>query len=116
MDGEKEEEEETRKLPTTRRQLEHMHLVFRTNLLMAILSFPSMPKLNITHLDLEDWYRWFWGKDIADRRPPPSEQVLLYAERNAWRGDPQLGLRGNGPQRSHDATTTGHPFLDKRGL
>ena len=44
-----------------------------------------MPKLNITHRDLEDWYRWFWGKDIADRRPPPSEQVLLYAERNAWR-------------------------------
>ena len=86
VDGwEKEEEEETRKLPTTRRQLEHMHLVFRTNLLMAILSFPSMPKLNITHRDLEDWYRWFWGKDIADRRPPPSEQVLLYAERNAWR-------------------------------
>ena len=85
VDGwEKEEEEETRKLPTTRRQLEHMHLVFRTNLLMAILSFPSMPKLNITHRDLEDWYRWFWGKDIADRRPPPSEQVLLYAERNAW--------------------------------
>ena len=85
VDGwEKEEEEETRKLPTTRRQLEHMHLVFRTNLLMAILSFPSMPKLNITHGDLEDWYRWFWGKDIADRRPPPSEQVLLYAERNAW--------------------------------
>ena len=65
---------------TTRRQLEHMHLVFRTNLLMAILSFPNMPKLNITHRDLEDWYRWFWGKDIADRRPP-SEQVLLYAER-----------------------------------
>ena len=35
VDGwEKEEEEETRKLPTTRRQLEHMHLVFRTNLLI----------------------------------------------------------------------------------
>ena len=44
VDGwEKEEEEETRKLPTTRRQLEHMHLIFRTNLLMAKLSFPSMP-------------------------------------------------------------------------
>lgn len=34
---------------------------------------------------LEDWYRWFWGRDIADRRPAPNEQVLLYAERNAWR-------------------------------
>jgi hypothetical protein len=46
---------------------------------------PSMPKLNVTHRDLEDWYRWFWGRDIADRRPAPNEQVLLYAERNAWR-------------------------------
>jgi hypothetical protein len=57
-----------RRLPTTRRQLEHMH--------------PSLPKLNATHRDVEDWYRWFWGRNIADRRPPPSEQVLLYAERN----------------------------------
>ena len=69
VDGwEKEEEEEMRRLPTTRRQLEHMH--------------PSLPKLNATHRDVEDWYRWFWGRNIADRRPPPSEQVLLYAERN----------------------------------
>ena len=71
VDGwEKEEEEETRKLPTTQRQLEHM-LVFRTNLLMAILSFPSMPELNVTHRDLEDWYRWFWGRDIVDRALHP---------------------------------------------
>ena len=86
VDGwEKEEEEETRKPPSTRRQLEHMHLVFRNNLLMAMLAFPSMPKLNATYQDLEEWYRWFWGKDIADRRPPPSENTLLWAERNAWR-------------------------------
>ena len=86
VDGwEKEEEEETRKPPSTRRQLEHMHLVFRNNLLMAMLAFPSMPKLNATYQDLEEWYRWFWGKDIADRRPPPSENTLRWAERNAWR-------------------------------
>lgn len=39
------EEEETRRPPTTRRQLEHMHSVFRTNLLMAMLPFPSLTKL-----------------------------------------------------------------------
>ena len=27
--------------------------------------------------------------------------------------DPQLGLRGDGPQRSHVTTTTRHPILDK---
>ena len=83
---------------------------------MAILSFPSMPKLNITHWDLEDWYRWFWGKDIADRRPPPSEQVLLYAERKCMERDPQPGLWGHGPQGSHDTTSAGHPLLDEGGL
>ena len=96
VDGwEKEEEEETRKLPTTQRQLEHM-LVFRTNLLMAILSFPSMPELNVTHRDLEDWYRWFWGRDIVDRGPTPAEQVLPYAERNAWREIHNLVYGGMG--------------------
>ena len=24
--------------------------------------------------DLEEWYTFFWGKDIADRKPAPSEQ------------------------------------------
>eukprot|EP00435_Cladocopium_sp_Y103_P021864 s134_g5.t1 len=97
VDGwEKEEEEEVRKPPSTRRQLEHMHTVFRNNLMMAILLFPSMPKLNATHRDLEDWYRWFWGRDIADRKPQPSEQVLLYAERNAWREIHNLVFGGMG--------------------
>ena len=36
---------DTGSYPPTRRQLEHMHLIFRTNLLMAILSFPSMLKV-----------------------------------------------------------------------
>ena len=84
VDGwEKEEEEETRKLPTTRRQLEHMHLVFRTNLLMAILSFPSMPKLNITHWDLQDWYRWFWGK--TDVRHPVNKCSFMRREMHGER-------------------------------
>ena len=78
----------------TQKQLEHMHLVFMTNLLMAILSFPSMPELNVTHRDLEDW--WFWGRDIADRHPTPTEQVLLYAERNAWREIHNLVYGGMG--------------------
>lgn len=97
VDGwEREDEEETRKMPTTRRQLERMHTVFRNNLLMSMLSFPSMPKLNATHRDLEDWFRWFWGRDIADRKPQPSEQVLLWAERNAWREIHNLVYGGMG--------------------
>ena len=82
---EREEEEEERKVPTTREQLERARLVFRNTLLMCLSSFPQFTQFNVEFQDLEDWYRFFWGKDIADRKPPPSETVLLYAERNAWR-------------------------------
>ena len=44
VDGfEKEEEEEERANPQTRRQLERMHMVFRNNLLMCTLAFPQFP-------------------------------------------------------------------------
>ena len=82
---EREEGEEERKVPTTREQLKRAHLVFRNTLLMCLSSFPQFTQFNVQFQDLEDWYRFFWGKDIADRKPPPSETVLLYAERNAWR-------------------------------
>ena len=62
-----------------------MHMVFRNNLYMCLISFPQHPQLNVTKLDLDDWYEWFWGKDIAERKPSPSESTLVYAERNAWR-------------------------------
>ena len=81
----REDEEEERKPPSTREQLKRAHLVFRNTLLMCTTSFPQFAHFNATYQDLEDWYAFFWGKDIAERKPPPSETVLLYAERNAWR-------------------------------
>ncbi|CAE7365727.1 unnamed protein product, partial [Symbiodinium necroappetens] len=86
VDGwDKEEEEEERKLPTTRRHLDRMHRVFRNNLSMCLLAFPQFSQFDVSKHDLDDWYDWFWGPDIAGRTPTPSEKTLLYAERNAWR-------------------------------
>ena len=82
---EREEEDEERKAPTTREQLKRAHTVFRNSLLMCIISFPQFAHFDAKYQDLEEWYSFFWGKDIADRKPQPSEMVLLYAERNAWR-------------------------------
>eukprot|EP00435_Cladocopium_sp_Y103_P060109 s690_g21.t2 len=82
---EREDEDEERKAPTTRDQLKRAHQVFRNTLLMCVISFPQFSQFDVKHQDLEDWYAFFWGKDIADRKPAPSESVLLYAERNAWR-------------------------------
>ena len=60
VDGfEKEEEEEARANPQTRRQLERMHMVFRNNLLMCTLAFPQFQQFDITKSDLDEWYDWF---------------------------------------------------------
>ena len=86
VDGwEKEEEEEERAAPTTRRQLERLHLVFRNTLLMCLAAFPQFPQFNLTKEDLDSFYDWFYGPELGGRRPSPPEQTLLIEERNAWR-------------------------------
>ena len=66
VDGwEKEEEEEERREPITRRQLERMHMVFRNTLLMCISAFPQFKQFDVTKDDLDEWYDWFWGRDIS---------------------------------------------------
>ena len=70
--------------PTSRRQLERLHLTFRTTL-MCTAALPQFGNLRVTKEELDDWYAWFYGEDIAGRKPPPSDTALLFAERNAWR-------------------------------
>ena len=66
VDGfEKEEEEEERPNPQTRRQLERMHTVFRNNLLMCMLAFPQFQQFDLDNSDLDEWYDWFYGPEIA---------------------------------------------------
>ena len=43
VDGWEKEDEEERSAPTTRRQLERLHLVFRNTLLMCLAAFPQFP-------------------------------------------------------------------------
>ena len=86
VDGwDREDEEEVRSHPASRRQLERLHQIFRTTLLMCTAALPQFGNLKVTKAELDDWYDWFYGEDIAGRRPPPSDTTLLFAERNAWR-------------------------------
>ena len=71
--------------PTSWRQPERLHLTFRTTLLMCTAALPQFGNLRVTKEELDDWYAWFYGEDIAGRKPPPSDTTLLFAERNAWR-------------------------------
>ena len=60
---EKEEEEEERANPQTRRQLERMHMVF--HILMCTLAFPQFQQFDITKSDLDEWYDWCYGPSIT---------------------------------------------------
>ena len=72
VDGwEKEEEEEERAAPTTRGQLERLHLVFRNTLLMCIAAFSQFPQFDLTKEDMDSFYDWFYGPTVAGRRPSP---------------------------------------------
>ena len=65
------DEEETRPDPRTRRQLERMHTVFRTTLLMCIAGQPQFAHLRLSKETLEEWYEWFYmGKTSRVDDPP----------------------------------------------
>ena len=71
VDGwDREDEEEVRSHPTSRRQLERLHQTFRTTLLMCTAALPQFGNLKVTKAELDNWYDWFYGEDIAGRRPP----------------------------------------------
>jgi hypothetical protein len=80
-----EDDEEFRSNPTTMRQLERLHRVFQTNLLMCIYAFPQFSELEIEKRELDEFYNWLYGPTIASRMPQPSIQTVMMAERNAWR-------------------------------
>ena len=75
---EKEEEEEERAAPTTRRQLERLHLVFRNTLLMCLAAFPQFPQFNLTKEDLDSFYDWFYGPELGGRRPSLRNRHCLW--------------------------------------
>jgi hypothetical protein len=81
----RDEEEEERQQPQNRRQLERMHQVFQTSLLMCLFAFPQFQQFNVSKQDMDSWYSWFHGPAMASRDPMPPVYVLIQAERNAWR-------------------------------
>ena len=108
----REEEEEERRNPTTYEQLKRAHQVFRNTLLLCTTAFPQFAQFDATFEDLEEWYSWFWGKTIAERKPQPSEMVLMYAERNAWREIHNKVYEGKTLKKAMDEQRQGRPTND----
>ncbi|CAK9062794.1 unnamed protein product [Durusdinium trenchii] len=110
------DEEETRPDPRNRRQLERTHTVFRTTLLMCIAGQPQFAHLRLSKETPDEWYEWFYGEDIAGRRPPPSERVLQFAERNAWRKIHDLVHSGTPLTEALSKLRHDHLFWQREGL
>eukprot|EP00971_Amphidinium_carterae_P226410 4491014-Amphidinium_carterae.1 len=59
--------------------------VWRTSLLMCLVSHPHHIHLQLELDVLDRFYTFLDGPEIARRVPPPSLQVMMRAERTAWR-------------------------------
>ena len=52
---------------------------------MTLSSFPEHKTLQITKKQLDDYYKWIYGPQIATRpNNPPTIAKLRWAERQAW--------------------------------
>ena len=78
-------EEEFTPPPKDMDQWKATMLIFRWTLLMALSAFPEQKLLQITKKELDNYYKWLYGEQIATRpNNPPTLGKLRWAERQAW--------------------------------
>ncbi|CAE8588429.1 unnamed protein product, partial [Polarella glacialis] len=79
------EDQEERKSPYSKEQWESVLTVFQTNLLMCVWAFPNNRLFDLEKSDMDAFYKFLLGDEIAKRSPAPELKVLMHAERAAWR-------------------------------
>eukprot|EP00971_Amphidinium_carterae_P249318 4948990-Amphidinium_carterae.1 len=71
--------------PSSWESWRHRLSVWKTSLLMVLVAHPHHGHLQLVPSDLEKFYHFLEGPEIGRRSPPPSLQILMRAERTAWR-------------------------------
>ncbi|CAE8582263.1 unnamed protein product [Polarella glacialis] len=79
------EDQEERKSPYSKEQWESVLTVFQANLLMCVWAFPNNRLFDLEKSDMDSFYKFLLGDEIAKRPPAPELKVLMHAERAAWR-------------------------------
>ncbi|CAE8603238.1 unnamed protein product, partial [Polarella glacialis] len=80
------QDQEERKSPYSKEQWESVLTVFQTNLLiMCVWAFPNNRLFDLEKSDMDAFYKFLLGDEIAKRSPAPELKVLMHAERAAWR-------------------------------
>jgi hypothetical protein len=80
-----EADEEQRYDPVTIEQWKKQVMVFRTSLLMCMGIFPQFKQFDASKDDMDSFYKFLYGPDIASKSPAPTLRVLMITERKAWR-------------------------------
>ena len=71
--------------PATIQDLRHQTTVLSTSLVMISYVLPTIPAVQVSKQDLDEYYSWFFGPEIATRNPAPPLKVLENADLAAWR-------------------------------
>ena len=74
-----------RRPPMSWEQWKKQMKVWTTTLLMAVAANPHQTHLQVAKDTIDDFYEWMYGTDLMTRHNPPTLEVMMYAERLAWR-------------------------------
>jgi hypothetical protein len=106
-------EEEERHDPTTIEQWKRQMTVFKNTLLMCTWAFPQFSQFNVTKTDMDEFYDFIYGSEIATRTPAPSLAVLMIAERKAWREVVLQMHKGTNLKEAIQNTRNNHLFWNR---
>ena len=81
----KEVEEESWLDPQDYDSWERQMTIWRNTLLMCVWGNPQELKLQITKIQLDEFYNYLLGDDIYKRKPQPSLRTMMISERKCWR-------------------------------
>ena len=99
-----ETEDITSRWPQDRKGWEKTLTIWRNTLIGLIYTMPSIPTfVDTTMEDLDSFYGYILGREIAGRSPEPPLSSLIHAERNVWK---EINLHITEGSTLKDAMTT----------
>ena len=60
-------------------------LIWRNTFLALMYTMPEVKEFDITKEDLDAFYAYILGREIAERQPEPPLTTLVHTERNVWK-------------------------------
>jgi hypothetical protein len=78
-------QEESSRFPQDKDEWKKKLIIWRNTLLALMFSMPNVQEWNITKEDLDTFYTYILGREIAGRHPEVPLVTLIHGERNVWK-------------------------------